>query len=288
MMVFIWGANFAVVKRALQVFEPLAFNALRFVIASALVYAVLRFTAGLGRPARADVPRIVLLGVVGNVAYQLCFILGLDRTRAGNAAVILALTPVLITLLSAARGHERPAPRAWLGVAVSVVGVAMVTGATPSLTRRELSGDLILVGATVVWAVYTVGLQPLIARYGSVRPTAWTLWVGATGLLLLGTPELLRQRWSDIDLVAWGGLLFSALLAIGLAYLLWYRGVERIGNTRTAVFSNVSPIVALLVASVWLGERPAPLQLAGVALVLGGVMLVRSGRSPRPVATARA
>ncbi|CAN5264680.1 EamA family transporter [soil metagenome] len=287
-MVFIWGANFAVVKRALQVFEPLAFNALRFVIASALVYAVLRFTAGLGRPARADVPRIVLLGVVGNVAYQLCFILGLDRTRAGNAAVILALTPVLITLLSAARGHERPAPRAWLGVAVSVVGVAMVTGATPSLTRRELSGDLILVGATVVWAVYTVGLQPLIARYGSVRPTAWTLWVGATGLLLLGTPELLRQRWSDIDLVAWGGLLFSALLAIGLAYLLWYRGVERIGNTRTAVFSNVSPIVALLVASVWLGERPAPLQLAGVALVLGGVMLVRSGRSPRPVATARA
>ncbi|CAN5368493.1 EamA family transporter [soil metagenome] len=287
-MVFIWGANFAVVKRALQVFEPLAFNALRFVIASALVYAVLRFTAGLGRPARADVPRIVLLGVVGNVAYQLCFILGLDRTRAGNAAGILALTPVLITLLSAARGHERPAPRAWLGVAVSVVGVAMVTGATPSLTRRELSGDLILVGATVVWAVYTVGLQPLIARYGSVRPTAWTLWVGATGLLLLGTPELLRQRWSDIDLVAWGGLLFSALLAIGLAYLLWYRGVERIGNTRTAVFSNVSPIVALLVASVWLGERPAPLQLAGVALVLGGVMLVRSGRSPRPVATARA
>lgn len=277
LMVGIWGVNFSVVKRALETFQPLAFNGLRFLIASVFVFAVLRGGGPLRRPARSDLPRIALLGVVGNVAYQLAFILGLDRTRAGNAAVILALTPVFTTLLSAMHGHERPRGRSWTGVVVSVFGVALVTGGTPQLRPEELWGDLILVGAAAIWAVYTVGARPLIRRYGAVPVTAWTLWVGAAGLLGIGAPQLFRQNWGRLGAAAWGGLAYSALLAIGLAYLLWYRGVERIGNTRTAVFSNLSPVVALLVAALWLGERPTAVSLLGVVLVLGGVMLVRSG-----------
>jgi drug/metabolite transporter (DMT)-like permease len=276
-MVAIWGVNFAVVKRALDVFEPLAFNALRFAIASVFVWAVLSRSEARLRPERRDVPRILALGLLGNVLYQMAFIVGLDRTRAGNASLMLALTPVLTALLSTARGHERPTGRAWLGALVSVLGVALVSGGTVRLTGADLSGDLILVGAAATWAVYTVGARPLIRRYGSVRTTAWTLWTGAVGLLALGTPALLRQRWAEVGPAAWGGLAFSALFAIGLAYLIWYRGVERIGNTRTAVFSNLTPVVALVTAAVWLGEHPTPLSLLGAALVLGGVLLVRAG-----------
>lgn len=276
-MVVIWGVNFAVVKRALGAFEPLAFNALRFAIAAAFVYAVLRRGGPLRVPERRDVPRILLLGLLGNVLYQMAFILGLDRTRAGNASVMLALTPVFTGLLSAALGHERTGIRAWVGAAVSVVGVALVTGGTLRFAGADFAGDLILVGAAATWAMYTVGARPLIARYGSVPVTAWTLWVGAVGLGVLGIPALLRQEWSGLGTAAWGGLAFSALFAIGLAYLIWYRGVERIGNTRTAVFSNLTPLVALSVGALWLGERPTALSLVGAALVLGGVMGVRSG-----------
>jgi drug/metabolite transporter (DMT)-like permease len=275
-MVLVWGVNFAVVKHALEDFEPLAFNALRFALASVLVLGVLRAQGPLALPARADAPRILLLGLVGNLVYQLCFILGLDRSAAGTAAVILALTPLITAFLSMLTGHERPGPRTWMGGALSIVGIALVSGAGVRVGGgRALVGSLVLLLACFAWAFYTVGSRPLVARYGSVRTTVWTLWIGAAGLLVVGTPALLAQRWDRIRPEAWGGLVFSATLAIALSYLIWYRGVERIGNTRTAIFSNLTPLVALAAGALLLGERPSLQALAGAALTLGGVMVVR-------------
>lgn len=280
-MVLVWGINFSVAKQALDAFDPLAFNAIRFVVASLFVGAVLRAREGsLPRPERRDVPRVLLLGLVGNVAYQMAFILGLEKTRAGHASLMLALTPVATALLSRATGHERPGARTWTGAAVSIAGIALVTGsgAAEGHGGETLAGDLILVGAAVGWALYTVGSRPLVQRYGSVPVTAWTMGVGTVGLVLAGTPALLRQDWDRVGPGAWLGLLYSALFSLGLAYLIWYRGVERIGNTRTAIFSNLTPVVALAVSAVWLGERPSALALLGAALVLAGVSWVRTDR----------
>jgi drug/metabolite transporter (DMT)-like permease len=277
LMVLVWGVNFAVVKHALVVFDPLVFNATRFVIASVLVYAVLRVQGTFGLPERRHLPRVILLGLLGNVAYQVCFILGLDRTRAGSASLILALTPVFTAFLSRMTGHERPGGRTWGGAALSIAGVALVTGSGLSLDGREaLAGSLILVAASLGWALYTVGAQPVVTRYGSVRTTAWTLWVGAVGLLVVAAPALARQEWGAVDTRAWGALVFSACFAIALAYLIWYRGVERIGNTRTAIFSNLTPVVAMAAAAVLIGETPSPWALVGAAMTLTGVMVVRS------------
>jgi drug/metabolite transporter (DMT)-like permease len=278
LMVFVWGVNFAVVKRALEAFDPLAFNALRYPIASAFVFVVLRAQGPLSMPERKDVPRIVVLGLLGNVVYQMAFILGLDRTLAGHASLMLALTPVFTAFLSAATGHERPGRRTWTGAALAVAGVGLVTGSalTFHADTRVLTGDLILLAASAAWALYTVGARPIVQKYGSVRTTAWTLWVGTLGLVAFGIPGLAGQDWDIVGAEAWGGLLFSALLSIGLAYLIWYRGVEKIGNTRTSIYSNLTPLVALATGALWLGERPGPLALVGVAVTLSGVLLVRA------------
>lgn len=275
LMVLIWGVNFAVAKRALAAFDPLAFNALRYVLASAFVLAVLAWQGRLAAPSREDVPRVFLLGLLGNTLYQLAFILGLDRTSAGNAGLMLALMPVFVLLLGS-RAGARHGRRAWVGAAISVLGVALVSGSSLRLEGTSaLMGDLILISASAFWAFYTQGSQSLITRYGAIQTTAWTLWAGATGIFLIGTPALLHQSWGAVDSVAWGGLFFSAFFSIGLAYLLWYRGVERLGGARTAIYSNLTPVVALLAGAVWLGEVLTPLSLAGAAMVLGGVMLVR-------------
>jgi drug/metabolite transporter (DMT)-like permease len=277
LMVLVWGVNFAVVKYALDAIEPLAFNALRFVIASVLVFGVLWGQGQLSLPARADVPRVIALGLLGNVFYQMCFILGLDRTPAGHASLVLALTPILTAFLSMLTGHERPGPRTWGGASLSILGVALVSGAGVRVGGHDaLVGTVILMGGSLAWAMYTVGARPIVRRYGSVRTTAWTLWIGAVGLIAVGTPSLLRQEWGAVGPAAWGGLAFSATFAIGLAYLIWYRGVERIGNTRTAIFSNLTPVVALFAGAVLLREQPSALALLGTALTLGGVMIVRT------------
>jgi drug/metabolite transporter (DMT)-like permease len=279
LMVLVWAVNFSVVKWALATFDPLGFNALRFVLASVFVYAVLRWQGPLRLPARRDMLRLALLGMVGNVLYQMGFIFGLDLTRAGNASVVMALTPLFIALLSWRVGHEQPGRLTWFGGACSVLGVALVSRTALALEGSSaLLGDLILVGAGITWACYTVGARSLIERYGSVQVTAWTLWAGTLPLVLFGVPSLRAQPWGEVSVAAWGGLLFSAFLSIGLAYLLWYRGVERLGNTRTSIYSNLTPAVALVVAAVWLGEQLTVFSVIGAAMTIGGVMLVRQDK----------
>src|SRR5688572_123554 len=86
-MVVIWAVNFSVAKVALEALSPLAFNALRFPMAAALLYLVLRMRGGIPLPTRAELPRVLALGLLGNLMYQMFFIFGLDRTRAGNASL---------------------------------------------------------------------------------------------------------------------------------------------------------------------------------------------------------
>lgn len=284
-LALIWGVNFSVIKASLDQLDPLAFNALRFPLAcGALLLGLRLFRGPLELPRPEDRGRVVALGLLGNAVYQLFFIYGLDRTRAGNAALLLATVPVWTTLFSTARKHERPTSRVWIGVVGTFLGMILVVsggGAALRLGGATLTGDLLTVSAAVLWSIYTVGSRDLVVRYGSLPMTAWTLWAGTPVLVLLGAPALVGTDWAELTPLAWGGVVYAGLLAIGLAYLLWYRGVQRIGNTRTAVYSNLVPVVALLVAWAWLSEEPTGLQLAGAAVILGGLTLTRHHRPGR-------
>lgn len=273
-MVLVWGVNFAVVKSAIAEFEPLTFNALRHLLASAFMIAVLGLGRGIGRPARGDIRKVIYLGFMGVIVYQLAFIFGLDRTRAGNASLMIAVVPIFLLLFGRRSGEGGKA--AWLGALVSIAGVALVSGSTLRVEGTDsLLGDLILLGAAAAWAVYTVGAGPLIRKYGPIRTTAWTLWAGSIGLCILGIPSILSQDWGAVSSAAWGGVIYSAIFAIGISYLLWYRGVELLGGTRTAVFSNLTPVFALAAAALWLDESLTIYSYIGAAMVIGGLLLVR-------------
>lgn len=283
-MVVLWGVNFAVAKSALTELSPLAFNALRFPLAALVVLAALRMRGPLRWPERADHRRILLLGLLGNVVYQQCFIFGLSLTRAGTASVLLAGTPIITALLSARLGHESLRGRVWLGVFATFVGIVLVVvfGTAHGAGEGSVLGDVLMLGASFSWAVYTIGSRELIGRYGSVQFTAWTLWVGTVGLVLVGVPDLLRTDLGAVSPGAWAGVFYAGALSVGVAYLIWYYGVRQIGNTRTATYSNLVPVVALSAAWLQLGEVPRPAQVAGAAVIIAGVTLAQArARQPR-------
>lgn len=281
-MALIWGVNFPVIKAALDEIPPLGFNALRFPLAALTVFLILRIRGGVSWPDRSDWLRVLGLGILGNLVYQGFFIFGIDATLAGNASILLATTPVWTLALSTLRRHESHGIWVWLGILATLLGMVLVVlGGTVSVGFEggALKGDLLMVGAAITWSTYTVGSRNLVQKYGSLPVTAWTLWIGAAGLTLLGLPTLTASSPLGASPMAWGGVAYSGVLAIGLAYLLWYRGVQRIGNARTAAYSNLTPIVALLVAWAWLGETPTFMQVGGAGVVLGGLSLARlSGR----------
>jgi drug/metabolite transporter (DMT)-like permease len=284
-MAIIWGINFPLIKASLEYIPPLAFNGLRFPLAAITVLLILRFQGPLPRPDTEDWPRIVALGILGNVVYQGFFIFGVDATLAGNASILLATTPVWTLGLSTLRGHEEPGLQVWFGVLATLTGMVLVVfggGEALGIDASSLFGDLLIIGAALTWSLYTVGARGLIQKYGSIPVTAWTLWIGSVGLIALSLPDLMDLSFGTVPGLAWAGVAYAGILAIGLAYVLWYRGVHQIGNSRTAAYSNLTPIIALILAWSWLGEAPGRLQLTGATVVLVGLSLARLGRERTP------
>jgi drug/metabolite transporter (DMT)-like permease len=275
-MAAIWGANFSAMKFALGVFSPLAFNALRVTLASAAL-AALAFAPSARRPTTEDRGRLMLLGLLGHAAYQLLFINGLALSRAGTVALVIGATPALIAILGRVFGFERISRSAALGIATSMLGIVFVVIGASSASAHDdsLVGIVLILASSTCWAFYTMGLRTLTHRVDGVQIAAWTLFGGALPLVLMGTPALLRTDFGAVPAAAWGSLAYSGLMAYVLAYVFWYRGVQRLGPTRTSMYANLQPIMALAAAWFTLHEAPTPWQFAGAMCVITGLYLSR-------------
>jgi drug/metabolite transporter (DMT)-like permease len=272
-MALIWALNFSIAKDALATIPPLAFNALRFPLAAIVVTAGMVNRPGPRLPARRDLLPVILLGLLSNVVYQLFFIFGLENTRAGTASVLLSGTPIVTAVLSAAIGQESIGPRIWIGVIATVVGiVCVVAGSPPAETGgNAMLGNGLLVGATLMWALYSVAARSLIRRYGALAVTTWTLWSGTAAVVVIGVPALSRLDTAAIGARGWLAIAYAGALSIGVAYVLWSYGVGHLGPTRTATYSNLVPVLALAGAWLMLGETPSAFQVLGALVIIAGV-----------------
>lgn len=276
LVVLIWGANFSVTKIALQEIPPLAFAAVRFAVAGTLLWLVLRAVERPQPLPPGALPRLIVLGLVGNSIYQLCFLLGLTYTTAANASLIIATTPALVAGAGALLGIERLRRAGVVGIALAIGGVALILAARGlQLTRDGLLGDLLLLGCAVSWTIYTLGVRSLGGGMSPLTITTWTTITGAPGLLLIGLPATLGTDWGAVSAGAWAGLAYSTVLGVVVAYLLWNTSVRVAGSTKTAIYGCAIPLAATLVAWPLLGETPTWVQGLGAILIVAGVLLTR-------------
>jgi drug/metabolite transporter (DMT)-like permease len=293
LMAVIWGTNYTIIKSAFADLEPQAFNALRMTIASLVMLATMAATRARGRvsgnaavarlagvfhtPAtvtRGEWVRLAALGAVGHCLYQYCFVGGLARTSVANSSLLIAMTPVLIALLSAVRGHALP-PMHWAGTALSVTGIYVVLGHGVQFGGASWRGDLMVGIAVVCWAAYTVGSRAVMRRHSPVGVTGLSMAIGTAMYLPIAWPSLATVHWEAVRTRTWLALAYSAIFALCVAYTIWYAAVKEIGSARTSVYSNVVPIVAMATAVLWLGEPLSPAKLVGAAAVVAGVALTR-------------
>ena len=276
-MAVIWGINFVVTKYATRIFSPVAFTGLRVGTAAAFLLLVALARGRIALP-RRDVIGLLLVGMVGNGLYQLFFVHGLARTRAGNAALIVAAAPAFIALIARARGLERVKRMTLVGIALSVVGVGLVIAGSANSSNRQttLLGSLLVFCGVLCWAVYTIILQPYTKRIDVIKLSAITMVGGAVPLLIASMPALIGTNWSAVGKGGWLALFYSSVISMGVAYFFWYRGLRVLGPTRTAVYANLQPIIALLVAWAFLGEIPTIFQGVGAVTIVAGVFLTRA------------
>ncbi|MGE0123192.1 MAG: DMT family transporter [Vicinamibacterales bacterium] len=277
LVVVSWGANLSLIKVVLRELPAGTFNALRLLVAAALFAVVIaRTPAGQRRHiATADWPRVAALGVFGGTLYQVLFLAAVPRTSVANTGLIFGMAPVVISLLSAAVGHERFGWTRWLGGALSVVGLYFVVGVGATLSVNSLAGDLLALASVLCWAGYSVASRPLLGRYSPTVLTAWTQIVGTCLYLPLTVPDLRATQWEGVSALGWGLTVVSAVFCLVAAYVIWYTGVQRLGATRTSAYSNLTPIAAMLIGWLWVGEPLTAAQGIGAAAILAGVFVTR-------------
>jgi drug/metabolite transporter (DMT)-like permease len=285
LMALIWGVNYTSVKYGTGLVAPLAFNGVRVTLAAVSLVVVAQVASAWfgiergGWPSRRDAIALFLLGTLGNGVYQILFVEGIARTRAGDAALLISASPAFIAIIGRLRGSERVSPRGVVGIALSILGMGFVvigtanSGASHSAT---LLGDWLLLISSLCWSLYTVYLQPYTHRIGGIRLSALTMLGGMVPLLIVAAPSMLATNWAALPPLAWGSVAYSGLFALVIAYLFWYHGVRVLGPTRTAMYSNLQPVFAVAVAWLVLGEGITVWEVAGAVSIITGLLLTRS------------
>lgn len=284
----IWAANFIVVKDALDTLPPVGFTMLRYGLASIALLVILRWYEGRVRLPRPDVLRILLLGGLGFGLYQILWTTGLLSIPAGDSALIIASTPVLVAVLAVIIGADTLTPTKFAGAALSFLGVVVVIAAGVGISMSGSTlGSLLTLGAAACWASYTAFATPVLRRHSPLVLTTWAT-VGGTlvlippGVAQLAAPGVLGPDQAERIVPIVLAVAYSGLLAAAIANVVVFNGVRLLGPTRVITLQSFVPPMAVVLAFVFLHEPIRPAQVVGGLIIVLGVALTRRAAG-RPV-----
>ncbi|MET8833351.1 DMT family transporter [Micromonospora sp. NPDC004540] len=271
-----WGVMFPVLASALTRVDALNLTTARYLLATAVLLALLLAREGWGAlRARRRATEVVLLGVLGFAGFNVLTNLALGHATPQQIALFASSTPLVTQLVRWARDGVRPRP-ALLGLSlVALLGVGLV------ITRGRLDGldqfgvgGLLMIGAVLGWAFYTHGAS----RFPEWSPLRYTTLTSVAGMLAMVAASAvadltgLQHAPAAADLVAVAPqLAYAVVVAAVLAGLAWNTGVRRLGVADAALFMNLVPVTTFAV-QILRGYRPGAVELVGAALTIGALV----------------
>jgi drug/metabolite transporter (DMT)-like permease len=274
----IWALNFSVAKISLREIDPMSFNAMRFMLATVLMWGFVLYRRE-WRPIRnGDWMHLIFLGMLGNLLYQLLFIFGLQRTFSANAAVMLGTIPVWVAVTAHLFSDEKMTKNKALGVVFAFSGVLLILLGKPeriSLSSETFTGDLLTLASAFVFGSYTVYSKNFLKYYPPLQLTTISMSVGGLSLVVAGIPWLIVLDFGSVSWVGYGGAIYSGLFSVGIAYIIWNYGLRQVGAVRTATYQNLVPVLGLILGLIILDEKLTLIQYLGSAIVITGIIQTR-------------
>jgi drug/metabolite transporter (DMT)-like permease len=281
--VLFWGLSFINTKVALGFFPPFTLVFLRFSLAS-IFFIILLIRRGFPSFTGSEKCKLLLIALCEPGVYFACETLGLNLTTASKASLIIALVPIFTLILARIILKEHVTGKQRLGIFISFVGIAiLVMGNAPSglHAKGSLLGDLLILGAVVSAALYTILARDLGKSHSSLTITGYQSFFGALFYAPFFAFQAPRLVWREISIQPLAALVYLVLFATIAAFYLYNYALSRIPAARAAVFINGIPVVTTLAAWPLLHERLAPVQILGGVLVLTAVALANAGRKTR-------
>ena len=279
--VFFWGVNMVAIKEALSGFHPLALALVRataVAITFGTIFLFLR-DRSLPRFTRGEWLRFVVIAFLGITLNQVLIIEGVAYTNVSHAALIVAVQPVMVLVLSVMMGLEGLTTLKLAGMGISFSGVVLLTyGKAVHGGGAYWLGDVILLAEVVVFAHYTIMLKEVVDQYDVITLNTVIFGLGAILMIPFGANALLHQQWSQIPIRSFLGLAFMTFFSAVLGYLLFAYALKGLTASRVAAFNYIEPIVAMGLGIWLLHDRVGVWGFLGGGLILLGVYFTECER----------
>jgi drug/metabolite transporter (DMT)-like permease len=270
-----WGAMFPIAASALKHIDPYSLTAIRYGVAAVVFLVLLRALEG---PLRADGRHreLFVLGSIGFAGFNLLSYAGLERTQPQNAALIVALQPLVAAVGLWLTTRRMPAPATFAAMALALFGVSLViTRGHPGtlLHGGGTVGELMVFAGCVCWITYTLGARRF-PEFSPLRYTALSAGYGTlTIIAVAAVVALAGGAHIDSPGAVWWQTLYIIVAGAVVAVLAWNDGVRRIGAANGALFLNLVPVVSFAIAIVVQGYEPNGYELAGALITIGALVL---------------
>jgi drug/metabolite transporter (DMT)-like permease len=286
-LLLLWASAFAGIRAGMRLTSAGAIGAdgygpgelalLRFGTASA-VLAIYALATRMRLPERSELPLIGLTGMLGISVYHVALNFGEMTVQAGAASLLISAAPIFTALLSVAFLRERLSGLGWGGILLALAGVSLIALSGGKGLQFTPGALLILLSATVA-AIYSILSKKILRRHAALEFTCYTIWAGTLPMLFF-LPGLIRQVPGAAP-SATLAVVYLGIFPAAAAYVLWNYALARMPLSLLASFLYLSPVLASLIAWVWLGEVPAMLTVLGGAIAIVGVILVQTmGQRP--------
>jgi drug/metabolite transporter (DMT)-like permease len=269
-----FGAFHVVGKAVLAEMAPLALAGIRVAIAAPLLAAA-AWRHDRRRPARRDLPLLALLGLLGVFANQVLFILGLQRSTAINAAILMPSMTVFAVAVAAALRIEAVQRRRLLGVILSVAGALVLADPRRFSAGSSVAlGNVLLLANCVCYAFFLVLQRPILSRLPWRTVIAWSFIFGGAATLPFALPALAALRPAAISPMTWLGVAYIVIFPTVVAYSISTWAVRRSSPALVAAYSTLQPLVTAGLAAAFLGETFGWSEGLGFALIVAGLWRV--------------
>ncbi len=271
-----WSSAFAAIRAALVAYGPYELALLRFLTASA-VLGIYAFASRMRLPKLRDLPLIAVLGLLGITGYHLSLNIGEVTVTAGSASMLIASAPIFTALLAGFFLGERFRRIGWLGVGLSFFGVVLIAFGEGSDVRLE-TGALLILLAAILTSIYSVLQKRFIERYSPLEFTTYVIWAGTLPMLIFLPRLITTIKVAPIS--ATGAALYLGIFPAAIAYVLWVYALSRSPASNVTSFLYLNPVLAIVIAWLWLGEIPTWLSLLGGTLCIVGVLVTNIRKTP--------
>jgi drug/metabolite transporter (DMT)-like permease len=272
----LWGSDYPFAKFAMREVSPMSFAAMRTLMATVILFPFFLRQEKDWSLSKKHFLGVIGLACLGTFLNRVCWSVGLNLTTASNAGLLMATSPIFVLIVSFFFLRTDLTFRAAVGILVSFVGVFLVIkGDWKGWGFHTFQGDLIILGAALSWAFFTVLAKKMLKDHSSLKVTAYIMLTG-TVLFLPFLPNEKAGGWREISWMAWFSVIYVAVMGNSLAYFLWIRGIQNIGPLRAILYQYLMPVTAILFAIPFLGETIRATQVWGAAVVFGGIFLARS------------